>query len=63
MSATLKINITNYLFQKFNYKSETYLIKITHQKQYLVSIVVNLNFEKKKNNDSENRSFLGAHSK
>ena len=28
-----KHNITNYLFQKFNYKSETYLIKITYQKQ------------------------------
>ena len=35
MSLILKIiiNITNFLFQKFNYKSETYLIKITYQKQ------------------------------
>ena len=28
-----KYNITNYLFQKLNYKSETYLIKIGYQKQ------------------------------
>ena len=28
-----KYNIINYLFQKFNYKSETYLIKLTFLKQ------------------------------
>ena len=42
-----KHNITNYLFRKFNYKSEMYLIKITYHK-ITVSIVANLNFEKKK---------------
>ena len=28
-----KHNITSYVFQKFNYKSEMYLIKITYQKK------------------------------
>ena len=57
-----KHNTTNNLFQKFNYKSETYLFKKTYQKQDYSFYCCQLKFREKKN-VSQNSSFLGAHSK